>query len=154
MTQENDQTLILRSKANPWVYSILFGSGLLGLVTFRDAFGALLALIIFGLIALRWLIRTQGVIINFETKEATFFKSELNPFYQRRVISLANYSRVYATPFHENGGWSLQLSGPKGEHLLLAKFPQPFSGTSTDDAVRALCSRIASGLNIKDGRGA
>lgn len=154
MTQRNDQTLVLCSKANPWVYGILIGTGFLALVTFRDAFGALMALIIFGLIALRWLTRTQGVIINFETKEATFFKSELNPIHRRSVISLTNYSRVYATPFHENGGWSLHLSGPKGEHLLLAKFPQPFSGTSTDDTVRALCSRIASGLNIKDGRGA
>jgi len=154
MTWENERTLILRSKANPWVYGILIGFGFLGLATFRDAFGALLAVIIFGLVALRWIFRTQGVVLDFDTKEATFFKSDLNPFQPRRVVSLASYSRVYATPFHENGGWSLHMSGPKGEHLLLAKFPQPFSGTTTDETVRALCSRIALGLKIKDGKGA
>ncbi len=153
MTQENDQTLVLRSKANPWVYGILIGFGFLGLVTFRDAFGAFLAVIIFGLVALRWLTRTQGVVLDFEAKEATFFKSDFNLFQRPRVVSLANYSRVYATPFHENGGWSLHMSGPKSEHLLLAKFPQPFSGASTDETIRALCSRIALGLKIKDGRG-
>ena len=59
-------------------------------------------------------------------------------------MPLVEFSRVYVTPFYKNGGWSLHLSGSKGEHLLLARIPSPWAPTHRNDNLRSLCAKIAS----------
>lgn len=153
MIEATNQAIEIRAEPNPWIYgpplflaanAIFFQPNLFGLVS---------VLTIFVVLAAWWLIRPQSVRISFDTKQATFGSSSLNPFQVSKVVSLTGYSRVYASPFYKSGGWSIHLSGPRGEHLLLARIPSPWAPTFHDDYVRSLCVKIASGLQIADGGG-
>ncbi|MCB1961953.1 MAG: hypothetical protein KDF24_02115 [Rhodocyclaceae bacterium] len=154
MTKAQQHSILLPSKQNPLLYSVPICFSAFAILATRDFTGILVASFPLGALAAWWLFRVHYVTISFESKEATFFYSALNPFRKSKVISLANFSRVYATPFYKNGGWSIHVSGPRGQHLLLTQIPEPLSGSSTDENVRRLCTQIASGLNIKDGGGA
>ncbi|MCC6863880.1 MAG: hypothetical protein IT544_03615 [Rhodobacteraceae bacterium] len=153
MIEETNQAIEIRGEPNPWIYgpplflaanAIFFQPNLFGLVS---------VLIIFVALAAWWLTRPQSVRISIDTKEAIFVNSSLNPFRKSKTVSLAVYSRVYASPFYKNGGWSIHLSDPRGEHLLLARIPSPWAPTFHDDYVRSLCVKLASGLRIADGGG-
>lgn len=153
MNQEANQEIEIQAKPNPWLYGPpLFCAAIIAWSQ-PNRFGLILLLIVFVVLAVWWLIRPQSIFISFDTREATFVYSSLNPIRKRKVVSLAGFTRVYASPFVKNGGWSIRLSGPKGEHLLLARIPTPGALTFHEDYVRSLCVRIASGLRIADGGG-
>lgn len=153
MNEDVSQTIQIRTEPNPWLYGPpLFGAAF-AVSTQPNFLGLVSALVILPALAAWWLTRTQSTIIAFEKREATFVRSKLNPFQKRQAVSLVGFSRVYATPFYKNGGWSIHLSGSKGEHLLLARIPSPWAPTLRNDYVRSLCAQIASGLQITDGGG-
>jgi hypothetical protein len=153
MLDETSQSVEIRCKPNPWLYGLPLFLAANAVSTQPSFLGYVIPLTVFIALAAWWLTRTQATIISFEKREATFVRSELNPFQKRKVVSLAGFSRVYATPFYRNAGWSIHMSGPKGEHLLLARIPSPFAPTLRNDYVRSLCAQIASGLQIADGGG-
>lgn len=153
MIDETNQAIEIRTEPNPWLYGPPLFLAANAIFFQPNFFGLVSALTIFVVLAVWWLTRTRFVWISFDTKQVTFVNSSLNPFRKRKVVSLAGYSRVYASPFYKNGGWSIHLSGPRGEHLLLARIPSPWAPTFHDDYVRSLCVKIASGLRITDGGG-
>jgi len=153
MLEETSQSVEIRSEPNPWLYGPPLFLAAIAVSTQPNFLGYVTALIVFTALAAWWLTRTQSTIISFEKREATFVRSELNPFQKRKVVSLVGFSRVYATPFYKNAGWSLHLSGSKGKHLLLARIPSPWAPTHRNDDLRSLCAKIASGLQIADGGG-
>jgi hypothetical protein len=153
MIEETSQSVEIRSEPNSWLYGSPFFLAAIAVSTQPNFLGYVTALIVFIALAAWWLTRTQSTIISFEKREATFVCSELNLFQKRKLVSLVGFSRVYATPFYKNGGWSIHLSGTKGEHLLLARTLSPWVLTQRNDNVRSLCAQIASGLHISDGGG-
>lgn len=153
MIEETSQAIEIRAEPNPWIYGPpLFLVGI-AVSTQPNILGFVTALIVFMALAVWWLVRPQSIIISFEKREATFVRSSLNPIQKRKAVPLAGLSRVYATPFFKNGGWSIHLSGSRGEHLLLARIPSPWTPTVRSNYVRSLCAQIASGLQIADGGG-
>lgn len=153
MSEETSQAIEIRAEPNPWIYGPPLFLAAIAISTQPNFLGFVTALIVFMTLAVWWLARPQSIIISFEKREATFVRSSLNPFRKRKVVSLAEFSRVYATTFYRNGGWSIHLSGSRGEHLLLARIPSPWAPTLRSDYVRSLCAKIASGLQIADGAG-
>lgn len=153
MLEKTSQSVEIRTESNPWLYGPPLFLAAIAVSTQPNVLGYVTALIVFLALAARWLTRTQSIIISFDKREATFVRSELNPFQKRKVVSLVGFSRVFATPFYKNGGWSIHLSGSKGEHLLLARIPSPWAPSHRNDNVRSLCAQIASGLQIADGGG-
>lgn len=167
MIEETSQVIEIPTKPSPWTYGPpLFGVAV-GISTQPYILGLATALAVFVGLTVWWLTRTQAVRISFDARAATFVYSSLNPFRKHKVVSLAGFSRVYVTPFIRNNGCSIHLSGPRGEHLVLARIPSPRLipkdlglnaadlgfPTFHDDYVRSLCVRIASGLQIADGGG-
>lgn len=153
MPTENPSDLEIALPANPLLYgpplflaanAALYGTWL----------GWLIVSIVLGGLAAWALMRAQCVRVRFDTKEAIFVNSPLNPFRQHRTASLGVYSRVYATAFIRNGGWSIHLAGPRGEHMRLAAIPAFPSFSLRNDRIRALCAEISHGLRIADGGGA
>lgn len=153
MLEETSQSVEIRSGPNPWLYGPPLFLAAIAVLTQPNFLGYVTALIVFIALAAWWLTRTQSTIISFEKREATFVRSEINPFQKCKFVSLVGFSRVYATPFYRNGGWSIHMSGPRGEHLMLARIPSPFAPTLRNDYVRSICAQIASGLQIADGGG-
>ncbi len=153
MLEETGQSIEIRSEPNSWLYGPPIFLAAIAVSTQPNFLGYVTALIVFIVLAAWWLTRTQSTIISFEKREATFVCAEFNPFQKRKIVSLVGFCRVYATPFYETGGWSIHLSGSKGEHLLLARIPSPWVLTQRNESVRSLCARIASGLHIADGGG-
>ncbi|WP_153116776.1 hypothetical protein [Rhodocyclus tenuis] len=154
MIEEQNQAIEIRTEPNPWIYLPPLLLATSTILSQPNIFGLVIFLAIFMALAAWWLTRSNSVRILFDTKQAIFFNSPLNPFHKNRVVSLAGYSRVCASPFYLNGGWSIDLSGPRGEHLLLARIPSsPWAPTLHDDYARSLCVKIASGLRIADGGG-
>jgi len=98
-----------------------------------------------------WLVRPQSIVISFDKREARFVYSSFNPFRKHKRVSLAGFTRVYCSPYYKHGGWSIHLSGSRGEHLVLARIPSPWAPSLHSDDVRSLSARIASGLQIADG---
>lgn len=153
MLEQTSQSVEIRTEPNPWIYGPPLFLVVIAVSTQPNLLGFFTALIVFMALAVWWLVRPQSIIISFEKREATFVRSSLNPFQKRKALPLAGFSRVYATPFYKNGGWSIHLSGSRGEHLLLARIPSPWAPTHRNDHVRSLCAQIASGLQIADGGG-
>lgn len=153
MSETNEQTIAIRTDPNPWFYGPLLFLAVCAIYFQPNTLGFSSALLILAGLAAWWLTRTQCVLIAVDTRQAEFVNSTLNPFRKHRLVSLAGYSRVYADTFYRHGGWSIHLSGPRGEHLLLARIPSPGSPSFHDEHVRSICARIASGLHIADGGG-
>ena len=151
--EENNQTIEIRAEPNPWLYGPPLFLAAIAISTQPNFLGLVTALIVFVALAVWWLARPQSVIVSFDTRDATFVYSSLNPLRKHKVVSLAGFSRVYAVAFVKNGGWSIHLSGPRGEHLLLAEISSPWAPSFHNDYVRSLCVKIASGLRIADGGG-
>lgn len=153
MPTENPSDLEIALPANPWLYGpplfLAANAALYGTWP-----GWLIVSIVLGGLAAWALMRAQCVRVRFDTKEAIFVNSPLNPFRQHRTVSLAAYSRVYATAFVKNGGWSIHLAGPHGEHVRLAAIPDSLSFSVRNDRIRSLCAEISRGLRIADGGGA
>ena len=127
---------------------MLLGSALAApSVTLKSMF----ALIIIALLATWWVSRVEKVVISFHSREATFFYSAFNPVRKSKTISLREITRVYASPFARNAGWSINLSGPKGQHLLIARLHALFGPSMRDDAVLDICESIAKGLGVFNG---
>ena len=153
MLEQTNQSVEIRTEPNPWIYGPPIFLVAIAVSTQPNFLGFVTALIVFTALTVWWLVRPQSSIISFEKRETTFVRSSLNPFQKRKAVSLAGFSRVYATPFYKNGGWSIHLSGSRGDHLLLARIPSPWAPTHRNDLVRSLCAQIASGLQIADGGG-
>jgi hypothetical protein len=150
VNQQTNQGIEIQSKPHPLLYGLALFSAASIVLSQPNDFGLVLLLIVLVTMAVWWLSRVQSISISFEPREATFVYSSLNPFRTRKVVSLAGFTRVHASPFYRNNGWAIRLSGPRGEHLLLAEIP---SICQPDDYVRSLCVQIASGLRIADGGG-
>lgn len=153
MTEEIDQTIEIHEEPNPWLYGPFLFLAACAVVFQPNRLGLTSLTIILVILVGWWLSRRQSVIISFGKREATFTYSSMNPFRKHKVVSLAGFSRVYASPFYRNGGWSIHLSGPRGEHLLLAQIPSPWEPTFHNEYVRGLCAKISAGLRICDGGG-
>lgn len=153
MNEEIDQTIEIHQVPNPWLYGPLLFLAACAIGFQPNRFGLTLLMIVLVILVGWWLFRRQSVIISFGKREATFTYSSMTPFRRHKVVSLAGFSRVYASPFYKNGGWSIHLSGPRGEHLLLAQISSPWQPTFHDEYVRALCAKISGGLGIPDGGG-
>lgn len=149
MPTENPSDLEIALPANPWLYGpplfLAANAALYGTWP-----GWLIVSIVLGGLAAWALMRAQCVRVRFDTKEAIFVNSPLNPLRQHRTVSLAAYTRVYATAFIRNGGWSIHLAGPRGEHVRLAAIPDFPSFSLRNDRIRALCTEIARGLGISN----
>lgn len=165
MLEETSQAIEIRTEPNPWVYGPPLFLAAIAISTQPNILGLATALVVFVGLTVWWLTSMQAVHISLDARAATFINSSLNPFRKHKVVSLAGFTRVYVTPFYKNGGFSIHLSGPRGEHLLLAQIPRlipkdfGFNATDLgfptfhDDYARSLCVRIASGLQIADGGG-
>lgn len=144
-------------RRNPW--EVVFGFWLIGGIVFATpsfVLGIAPIMLVAILMAIRWTTRVEKVVVSFSNKEAKFFYSQLNPFRKPKTVSLREFTRVYASPFVRYTGWSLHLSGPRGQQLLLARFPSPFKTMLRDEKVLDLCdllSRELSVFNGGDGKG-
>ncbi|MDR7304936.1 hypothetical protein [Rhodoferax saidenbachensis] len=152
MHQQEQSEISIQIPRNPWI--LFMGVWMLLGSTLQSnsvAFKAVCALINVALLATWWLSRVEKVVISFRAREAIFFYSALNPVRKFKTISLREFTRVYASPFARNAGWSIHLSGPKGQHLLLARLHALFGRSMRDDAVLDICESIAKGLSIFNG---
>ncbi len=151
MNQQPSPNVEIHVPPNPGIYvpPLIFVASVV--LHQPNRFGLAIILPVFMVLAAWRLTRTQSVLVSFDTREATFVYSSLNPFRKNKVVSLAGFSRVYASPFYKNAGWSIHLSGPRGEHLLLAEFPSYWAPGSHDDYVQSLHAKLASGLRIANG---
>ncbi|WP_172153377.1 hypothetical protein [Pseudomonas tumuqii] len=90
-------------------------------------------------------------LINTQSKTLKYVYRKPYSFRCQSEIDLSKYSRIY-TQVESYAGRSLHLSGPKGEHLILAKFNQsPTSPNQHIKEVTTLRKAIASALKIHDG---
>lgn len=153
VNEEIDQTIEIPNEPNPWLYGPLLFLAVNAVVFQPNRFGLVSLIVVLVILAGWWLAQPQSINISFSKREATFTYSSMNPLRRHKLVSLAGFSRVYASPFYRNGGWSIHLSGPRGEHLLLAQIPSPWRPTFNDKYVRALCAKISAGLRIFDGGG-
>lgn len=153
VNEEIDQTIEIHNEPNQWLYGALLFLAASAVGFQPNRFGLILLMIVLVILAGWWLARPQSVIISFGKREATFTYSSMNSLRRHKVVSIAGFSRVYASPFYKNGGWSIHLSGPRGEHLLLAQIPSPWQPTFHNEYVRGLCAKISAGLRISDGGG-
>lgn len=90
------------------------------------------------------LINTQNKTLKYVYRKPYLVRSKPD-------IDLSQYSRIY-TQIESYAGRSLHLSGPKGEHLTLAKFNQsPISPNQHITEITAFRETIAKALDIHDG---
>jgi len=90
-------------------------------------------------------------LINIQDKTLKHVYRKPYSFRRQSKIDLSKFSRIY-TQIESYAGRSLHLSGPKGEHLMLAKFNQsPISPNQHIKEITALREAIASALKIHDG---
>jgi hypothetical protein len=152
MISSKPEDFTIQFRRNPW--EIAPGIWLLGGIIFGApsfVLGFALATPIALLMAIWWTTRIEKVTVSFRSKEAIFFYSYLNPFRKSKTVSLRDFTRVYASPFVRYMGWSLHLSGPSGQHLLLARFPSPFKAILRDEEVLDLCDLISRELSVFNG---
>ncbi|MBU1237624.1 MAG: hypothetical protein KJ788_12570 [Gammaproteobacteria bacterium] len=147
------QGIEIHNKPNPWLLGLALFFAASIVLSQPNRFGLVILLAVFVTLAAWWLTRVQSVFISFDRRETTFVYSSLNPLRKRKVVSLAGFTRVYANRYVKDGGWSIHLSGPRGEHLSLAQIPSFWEPTLHGDHVRSLCNKIAAGLQIADGGG-
>lgn len=159
MNQSKLEEITILTRRNPWVFfiaTIQIAAIVFATPAHALAFGTGLAIFIALLVGIWWTNRVEKIVVSFRNKEATFFFSQLNPFREPKTVSLREFTRVYASPFVRYTGWSLHLSGPRGQHLLLARFPSPFKTMLRDEKVLDLCDLISRELivfNGGDGKG-
>ncbi len=154
MNQSKSEEITILTRRNPWIFFIAtFQIGAIFFATTAHALalGAGLAIFIALLVGIWWTNRVEKVVVSFSNKEATFFYSQLNPFRKPKTVSLREFTRVYASPFVRYTGWSLHLSGTRGQHLLLARFPSPFKTMLQDEEVLGLCDLISRELGVFNG---
>ncbi|WP_296468503.1 hypothetical protein [Rhodoferax sp.] len=154
MNQSKPEEITILNRRNPWVFFIAtfqIGAVVFAAAAHALALGAGLAIFIALLVGIWWTNRVEKVVVSFSNKEATFFYSHLNPFRKSKTVSLRDFTRVYASPFVRYMGWSLHLSGPSGQHLLLARFPSPFKAILRDEEVLDLCDLISRELSVFNG---
>ncbi len=97
------------------------------------------------------LAKPVSALINIQNKTLKYVYRKPYSFRRQSEIDLSKYSRIY-TQIESYAGRSLHLSGPKGEHLMLAKFNQsPISPNQHVKEIIALREAIASALKIHDG---
>lgn len=152
MIPSKPEEFTIQFRRNPWEIAPgiwLFGGLIFGAPSL--VFGVALATPIALLMAIWWATRIEKVAVSFSNKEATFFYSHLNPFRKSKTVSLRDFTRVYTSPFVRYMGWSLHLSGPSGQHLLLARFPSPFKTMLRDEEVLGLCDLISRELGVFNG---
>ncbi|MFT5781631.1 MAG: hypothetical protein ACI9EB_000999 [Pseudomonas sp.] len=98
-----------------------------------------------------FLAKPVKISIDPKTKTLKYSYRKLYAFRKPHEIDLSIYSRIYSQ-IESYAGRSLHLSGPKGEHLLLAKFNQnPMSANQHIHEIKALREILASALELKDG---
>lgn len=152
MHQQQRNELSIQIPRNPWIPFVGVWMILSSILTSPSiVFNAVPTLIIIALLATWWVSRVEKVVISFSEKEATFYYSHFNPVRKFRIISLREFTRVYASPLAKNAGWSINLSGPKGQHLLLARLHALFGSSKRNNAVCDVCENIAKGLSISNG---
>ncbi len=146
-------SITIKSPPNPWLAGVLVFFAIGAAAVQPSLLGMVVAMATLVTVLLWLVFRTRAVTVVFEKKEAVFHRSKLHPSGPENVVALAAFTRVYATSFSSNSGWSIHLSGPTGEHLLLARIPSPFQFGKQNPAIRDLCSQIALGLHVVDGGG-
>ena len=154
MNHSKPEEITILVRRNPWIFFLAtFQIGAIVFATSAHslALGAGLAILIALLVGIWWTNRVEKVVVSFSNKEATLFYSQLNPFRTPKTVSLRDFTRVYASPFVRYMGWSLHLSGPSGQHLLLARFPSPFKAMLRDEEVLGLCDLISHELGVFNG---
>lgn len=156
MTPMDNNEAVFEIRRNPvlvaWVFfaALLLGAGiaLAGAATLP---ALILALALVMLAPWWWVTRYERVVVNFSRKEASFVYSRFHPFREGTTVSLQGYTRVYASPFARNVGWSIHLSGRQGQHLLLIEMPSPFEVSMRSAEALACCETLARGLGITNG---
>ncbi|MFZ3155356.1 hypothetical protein [Pseudomonas sp.] len=90
-------------------------------------------------------------LINIQNKTLQYVYRKPYSLRRQSTIDLSKFSRIY-TQVESYAGRSLHLSGPKGEHLMLAKFNQhPTSPNQHIKEITELRETIAKALKIHDG---
>jgi len=104
-------------------------------------------------VALNALLLSKPKSARIDTKRKTliYFYRRPYSFIIEREIDLSKYSRIYSQ-IESYAGRSLHLSGPGGEHLVIAKFDQnPTSANQHIQEVTQLRKNLATALGIHDG---
>lgn len=103
--------------------------------------------------ALNALLLSKPKSASIDTKRKILTYSYRKPYSLiiKRNIDLSKYSRIYSQ-IESYAGRSLHLSGPRGEHLVIAKFDQnPTSANQHIQEVTQLRKNLANALGIHDG---
>jgi hypothetical protein len=97
------------------------------------------------------LARPVAALIDARRKTLRYVYRKAYSFRRQPDIDLSIFSRIY-TQVESYASRSLHLSGPRGEHLKLAKFKQsPVSPKQHIEEITALREAIAKALKINDG---
>lgn len=127
-----------------------FYSAVLFLVVMKLA-GAAMAVIVVSILNAFMLAGPVTALLDARRKTLRYVYRKTYSFRSQPDIDLSNYSRIY-TQIESYASRSLYLSGPRGEHIKLAKFNQsPISPNQHIKEVTALRENIAKALRIYDG---
>jgi hypothetical protein len=97
------------------------------------------------------LAKPVAALISAQNKTLKYVYRKPYSFRSQPEVDLSKYSRVY-TQIESYAGRSLHLSGPRGEHLTLAKFNQsPISPNLHIKEIKKFRESIAKALEIHDG---
>lgn len=145
----NEVTIELPANSRQWLLQAFY-SAMLFIVVIKAANTTTAIAAILALNAVM-LAKPVTALINTQNKTLKYTYRKPYSFLRQSEIDLAKYSRIY-TQIESYAGRSLHLSGPKGEHLMLAKFNQsPTSPNKHIKEITAFREAIANALKIHDG---
>lgn len=152
LSQEADDLIIeVPYSSNAWLFRITMGLMLIGPLV--NLFGVFSAILILAVIFLGSLFSPVSTRIAIRERTVTYVYSRLLPFKKKQVISLAPFSRIYSEPYGY-GGRKLQMSGPKGEHIVLARFHQSIGQPEKHiEKVAEIRKRLAAAWGVADAGG-
>lgn len=138
-------------ETNAWLYRCFLA--VLALLVLNKLFGLIPAVGVVSLASLPTLFKPSRLRISIADKRMAYEYSPLLFFKKGNSVSLSCFTRVYTESLaHSLSGQGLHLSGPRGEHLLLARFHQSiFSPRQHIEDAAKLRSQIADTLGISDG---
>ena len=149
--EAEDLILDVPYTSNVWLFRITIG--LMLIAPLVNLFGVFSAILILAAILLSSLFSPVSTRIAIRERTVTYVYSRLLPFKTNRVVSLASFSRIYSEPYGY-GGRKLQMSGPKGEHIVLAKFHQSIGQPEKHiEKVAEIRKRLAAAWGVADAGG-
>ncbi|HYQ38600.1 MAG TPA: hypothetical protein VER09_06640 [Pseudomonas sp.] len=143
------ETIDIQINQNKWFLQIIY-SAILFLATIKLTNTILATTAVATLNALL-LSKPKSARINIKRKTLTHSYRKPYSLIIKTEIDLSKYSRIHSQ-IESHAGRSLNLSGPGGEHLVIAKFDQnPSSANQHIQEVAQLRKNLANALGLHDG---